>query len=287
MRYLFTAVSVLAVCLPGCRTAADTPSESGLTVFVSITPQKHFVERIAGDLADVLVMVEPGYSPATYEPRPAGMAALQQASLYFAVGVPFEDVWLDRIAASNPDMRIVDTSRGVERVVREHDHDHGVPDPHIWLSPSLVEIQAGNIARALQEADPENASVYGANLEEFIIEIRGLSREIRELLDDLPTRKFMVFHPAWGYFADEFHLEMIAVERGGREPSPRELSALIALAMEEDIRMVLAQPEFSTDAARVIAREIGGTVILLSPLMEDWTGAMRSIAETLAGRGIE
>jgi len=93
----------------------------------------------------------------------------------------------------------------------------------------------------------------------------------------------MVFHPSWGYFADDFQLEMISVEQGGQEPGPADLAGFIALAEEEDIRVVFAQPEFSTDAAEVIAREIGGTVVLLSPLAEDWTANMRTIAETLAG----
>ena len=285
----FSVALILLLCSCG-----KPSSDNGFSVFVSIAPQKHFVERIAGDLVAVTVMVPTGSDPHTYEPRPAQMAALHNASIYFSIGVPFEDHWLERIVATNPDILVVDTARGIRRVVRDHCHDHshlhehqhdhhGAPDPHIWLSPSLVRIQAENISLALQEMDPANAETYRHNLGLFIAEIEALSRYIGETLEEMPSRKIMVFHPSWGYFADDFQLEMISVEQGGQEPGPADLAGFIALAEEEDIRVVFAQPEFSTDAAEVIAREIGGTVVLLSPLAEEWTANMRTIAETLAG----
>lgn len=277
----------------------DPPSPSGgrLSVFVSIVPQKQFVERIAGDLVDVTVMVEAGSDPHTYEPRPAQMAALQEASVYFTIGVPFEDAWMGRIAASNTRMRVVDTASGITRVVRsgdlEHEHEYerenheGSPDPHIWLSPELVKVQASNICGALQEIDPANSDAYAANLDAFIAELDLLSAGIRCSLERSGTTEFLVFHPAWGYFADEFGLEMISVEQGGQEPSPSELASIIELAREKGITVVFAQPEFSTDAAGVIAREICGSVVLVSPMPEDWADGMSRIAGILAGDSLE
>jgi zinc transport system substrate-binding protein len=274
----------------------NPPAASGgkLSVFVSIVPQKQFVQRIAGDLVDVTVMVEAGSDPHTYEPRPAQMAALQDASIYFTIGVPFEDVWMERISASSPEMMVVNSAAGITRVVRGEDHEHGhehhdegALDPHIWLAPGLVKVQAENICRALQEIDPANSEVYADNLEAFLAELENLGEEIRALFERSGTTEFLVFHPAWGYFADEFGLEMISVEQGGQEPSPSELAEIIDLARERGITVVFAQPEFSTDAADVIAREIGGTVVLVSPLSEDWAGSMRRIAATLAGEPVE
>lgn len=270
----------------------NPPASSGgrLSVFVSIVPQKQFVERIAGDLVDVTVMVEAGSDPHTYEPRPAQMAALQGASVYFTIGVPFEDVWMERISASSPEMVVVNSAAGITRVARGEDHEHGQEhheegalDPHIWLAPGLVKVQAENICRALQEIDPRNSEVYADNLEAFLAELDLLGEEIRALLERSGTTEFLVFHPAWGYFADEFGLEMISVEQGGQEPSPSELAEIIDLARERGITVIFAQPEFSTDAADVIAREMGGTVVLVSPLSDDWAGSMRQIAEALSG----
>ena len=98
----------------------------------------------------------------------------------------------------------------------------------------------------------------------------------------MERRRFLVFHPSWGYFAQEYGLEQIPVEVGGQEPSAAELAKVIALAQEEGIRVVLAQPEFSTQAAETIAREIGGEVLLVSPLAPDWLANMRRVAETFA-----
>jgi zinc transport system substrate-binding protein len=92
----------------------------------------------------------------------------------------------------------------------------------------------------------------------------------------------MVFHPAWGYFARDYGLEMIPVEIGGQEPSAAELAALVAEAQEEDIKVVFAQPEFSTRAAETIAYEIGGQVLLISPLAPDWLDSLRHVADTFA-----
>jgi zinc transport system substrate-binding protein len=294
---------VLLVALAVSCGDSPGPSPGKLSVFVSIVPQKQFVERIAGDLVDVTVMVEAGSDPHTYEPRPAQMAALQGASAYFTIGLPFEDVWMERIASSNREMRIVDSAAGITRVMREEGHEHahesvpdevhghehheGALDPHIWLAPGLVKIQAGNICQALAEIDPGNAERYRANLEAFTIELDLLSAETHSILDQSGATKFLVFHPAWGYFADEFGLQMISVERGGQEPSPSELAELIGFARENGITVVFAQPEFSTDAAGVIAREIGGSVVLVSPLSEDWAGSMRQITEALAGEPVE
>ncbi len=292
MRASFASLVMILALTASCGNP-PAPSDGRLSVFVSIVPQQQFVERIAGDLVDVTVMVEAGSDPHTYEPRPAQMAALQDASVYFTIGVPFEDVWMQRIAASNPRIRIVDSAAGITRVAREesdehgHEHHEGALDPHIWLSPGLVKIQAGNICKALQEIDPANSDVYADNLEAFLTELDLLSTEIRTLFERSGTTEFLVFHPAWGYFADEFGLEMVSVEQGGQEPSPSELAEMIELARERGITVVFAQPEFSTDAADVIAREIGGSVVLVSPLSEDWDGSMRQIAETLAGEPVE
>lgn len=292
---------LVAVGLAACAQPADPQGAGALIVTVSIAPQRYFVERIAGEGVDVNVMVEPGASPATYEPKPEQLAALSQSAAYFSIGVPFENVWLDRIAEANPEMPIVDTAAGIERVPIEahsheagadedhsddedddHDHAEGAPDPHIWLSPSLVKVQARTIAEALIDLDPDRQAAYEANLDAFLADIEDLEGTIEEALSGVESRKFLVFHPSWGYFAEDFGLEQIAIEVGGQEPSARELAELIALAEEEEIRVVFAQPEFSAEDATTIAEEIGGEVIMVSPLAEDWLNNMSKVADTFA-----
>jgi zinc transport system substrate-binding protein len=287
-------LSLLVALLAGGATACgtDKPGSAGdgkLDVVVSIVPQKYFVERIGGDYVTVSVMVEPGANPATYEPKPEQLKALSSAAAYFSVGVPFENAWLDKIAEANEEMMMVDTIADIERMPmeahqhrEEEEHAEGAPDPHVWLSPELVKVQSQTIYKALAELDPAHEAEYKANLDAFIADIDALEVDIKATLSGLRSKKFVVLHPAWGYFARDFGLEQIPVEVGGQEPSAQELAHLVEEAKEEGIQVVFAQPEFSTQDAETIAQEIGGEVLLISPLAPDWLANMRTVAQAFA-----
>jgi zinc transport system substrate-binding protein len=166
--------------------------------------------------------------------------------------------------------------------VDSDNHEEGELDPHIWVSPALVKIQAQNIHAALVKVAPQYEEEFSQNLGSFLADIDALELDMQNTLADIGTQKFLVFHPSWGYFADEFGLEMIAIEVGGTEPSAAELGALIEEAQEEGIRVVFAQPEFSIQDASTIAEAIGGEVILISPLAYDWLANMQLVAEKFA-----
>ncbi|MCB2173531.1 zinc ABC transporter substrate-binding protein, partial [archaeon] len=277
-----------------------------LAVFVSILPQKYFVQQIGRELVEVQVMVQPGASPATFEPSPGQMAAIAGANIYFSIGVPFEKIWLPKITASNPGMKIVPTDHGVPKMAMT-DHLHGEEthprpsgrepagkyqpdknhadessqDPHIWLSPPLVAIQAQTILLALQELDPDNRSIFEANYNDFISEIQVLNAELQTIFSARQGLKFLVFHPAWGYFAQAYGLKQIPVEVEGKSPKPARLIELIKLARKTGIRVIFAQPQFSAKSAEVIARGIGGQVVLADPLAEDWPLNLRTVARKI------
>ncbi len=287
------ALLLIVALLAGCGPSPTPEPTDTLRITVSILPQKYFVERIGGQHVTVGVMVQPGASPATYEPKPEQLRALSDADAYVSIGVPFEKAWLERIASANPDVLMVDTTRDIERVPVGAHHHHGEeershegetenPDPHIWLSPELVKVQAQTIYEALVKLDPAHKETYKANLDTFVADIDALDADIRQTLQGVENRQFMVFHPSWGYFARDYELEMIPIEVGGQEPSAAELAALITEAKEKGIRVIFAQPEFSTRAAETIAQEIGGEVLLVSPLAPDWLDNLRQVAETFA-----
>jgi zinc transport system substrate-binding protein len=269
-----------------CRANEPGPAgDGGLGVVVSIAPQGYFVERIGGDRVSVSVMVEPGADPHTYEPKPEQMRALSRSAVYFSLGVEFEAAWLQKFAAANPALQIVDTIANIERMpmeVAEEGHTAGELDPHVWLSPELVRVQSQAIYGALAELDPAHEAEYKANLDAFVADIDALEADIKQTLSGLKSAKFMVFHPAWGYFARDFGLEQIPIEVGGQEPSAQELAHLVQEARDEDIRVVFAEPEFSTQDAETIASEIGGEVLLIDPLAPDWLENMRAVARTFA-----
>ena len=272
-----------------------------LPVFVSIVPQKYFVQQIGKDLVEVQAMVQPGASPATYEPSPKQMAALSKTKIYFSIGVPFEKAWLGKITAANPDMRVVHTDQGIEKLAmadqhhhhdghhpeehhdevhhdKEH-HEHTGLDPHIWLSPPLVKVQAATILAALQEADPAHQSIYEANFNAFIDRIDQLDAELKKIFKGKKGRQFMVFHPAWGYFADTYGLKQLPIEIEGKNPKPAQLKDLILHARENGIKVVFVQPQFSTKSAKLIAREIDGQVAFANPLAEDWMTNLQEAAD--------
>jgi zinc transport system substrate-binding protein len=269
-----------------------------IPVFVSIVPQKYFVQQICKDRVQIQVMVPPGASPTTYEPRPKQMAALSKARIYFAIGVPFENAWMKKIAAVNPKMKVVHTDFGIEKLpmaVRHHhdedsehgqnrehqdqvDHDHGGMDPHIWLSPPLVKIQGRNILSAMQEIDPAHHDFYEANYRKFASDIDQLDRQLRQTFAGRQGLQFIVFHPAWGYFAHAYGLEQIPVEIEGKAPKPAQLKELIDHARKKGIKVIFVQPQFSTKSAGLIAREIGGRVAFADPLAENWMSNLMAVA---------
>jgi len=259
-------------------------------VFVSIVPQKFFVEQIGKDLVDVQVMVAPGANPHIYEPKPAQMAAISRAKIYFAIDVTFEEIWLKRFASANPKMRIVHTEHGIQKMpmaAHHHDeekdhqkerHDHGVLDPHVWLSPPLVMVQARNILTALQEVDPAHHAVYEANYKAFITMLVNLDGELRSIFSGKQGLQFMVFHPAWGYFAHAYGLKQVPIEIEGKEPKPAQLKKLIDHAREHQIKVVFVQPQFSSKSAEQMAKEIGGQVAFVDPLALNWAENLREVA---------
>jgi zinc transport system substrate-binding protein len=270
---------------------SSTAARAGqrLDVFVSIAPQKYFVEQIGKERVNVQVMVQAGANPATYEPRPRQMAALSKTQIYFAIGVAFEKVWLGKIAAASPKMRVVHTDHGIQKIpmaIHHHPAEHdsgknhqGEPDPHIWLSPTLVISQARAMLDALVDIDPSHRPAYEANTNAFIAELAALDADLRDMFAGQQGREFMVFHPAWGYFARAYGLTQVPVEIEGKHPKPAQLKALIDHAQEKHIKAIFVQPQFSTRSAELIAKAIDGQVIFADPLASDWSDNLRKVAQ--------
>ncbi len=261
-----------------------------IPIFVSIVPQKYFVQQIGKELVDVQVMVKPGSSPATYEPKPRQMAALSKAKVYFAIGVPFENNWLKKIASTNPKIKVIHTDQNIDKrpITSHHDHDmkQKIPhdaerglDPHIWLSPPLVKIQAQEILATLQKLDPIHQNVYKANYNQFISKIDTLDTQLNKIFSGKQGLKFMVFHPSWGYFAHTYQLRQLPIELEGKSPKPAQLKRLIELAKKNSIKIIFVQPQFSTKKAQLIAKEIDGQVVFANPLAEDWIVNLREVAK--------
>ncbi len=273
IRYFYLIVLVL---LAGC--AAESENSGKLNVIVSILPQKAFVEAVGGEHVNVKVLIPPGGSPATYDLKPSDLVAVEGASIYFRIGyIPFELSNAQKIANLNPSLKIIDTSVNVS--LR---HSSDSIDPHIWLSPIQVKHQVDTISSSLCDADPENCEDYLESSQEFKHKLDELHAELNTEFSHLKTKKLMVFHPAWGYFADEFGLQQIAIEEDGKEPTAMQLQHLIDKARSENIKVIFVQSQFNQNIANSVAEQLGAIVISIDPLAEDYLNNLRSVASSIA-----
>jgi zinc transport system substrate-binding protein len=263
-----------------------------LSVTVTILPQKFFVERIGGEHVRVSVLVGPGQSPETFEPLPRQMALLSGSSLFYRIGVPFEDVWMEGLRSTHPELVFLDAREGITLREMEtaggHHHDdedahhaHGGADPHIWLNPANVRIMSDHLRDQLITLDPQHAADYRDNHTRFTNELVELEQSLQAQLNPLKGLKFMVFHPSWGYFADAFQLRQLPIESEGKEPGARTLMRLIEQARHESIRVIFVQQQFSIRQAKALANAINGQLITLDPLAESYFDNMRKVAAAI------
>jgi zinc transport system substrate-binding protein len=280
-----TTLSIALACAFIFIFASEARSNDKLSVFVSIAPQRYFVQQIGKELVDVHAMVPPGADPHTYEPKPRQMVSLVTAKLYFAIGIEFEAARLKKILSTNPQIKVVHTDEGIHKISMtegthhsEGQHDRSGLDPHIWLSPPLVMIQSRTILKALQEVDPANRSSYEANYKAFITELVDLDADFKKIFADRQGLRFMVFHPSWGYFARSYGLVQVPIQIEGKSPKSAQLTELIENAREKNIKIVFVQPQFSSKSAELIAREIGGEVAFVDALAENWSENLREVA---------
>ena len=274
MRKVLLGAAFSLLILPGIGGAAF--AAAAIRISVSVLPQACFVERVAGEHAAVHVMVPKGADAETYEPTPQQLVALADSRIYVKVGAPgfpFEEKFLQTVLGRNRKLTVVNMSDGLK---------FRKGDPHVWTSPAAVRIAAQNIAKVLIAQDPANREEYRRNLLAFLREIDTLDQEIRHALSASKGYAFMVFHPAWGYFADEYGLTQLAIEEEGKPVSAAHIRQMVDLARGKGIRSVFVQKGFDAKSARAIAREIGGEVLETDPLERDWFSGMRSFTKILA-----
>lgn len=258
-----------------------------LEVWVSIPPEIEIVERVGGDLVRVHSLTEPGDSPHTFEPTPRQLAALWEADLYLRIGVPFEGPLLARIEAMRPQLRIRDLSQGIERVRMLDDaHARHSPaeglDPHIWLDPMLAEVAAATARDDFCSLVPASCPDFDRNLAKYVDELDAVDTRIEAILEPFRGRRVYVFHPAYGYLLRRYGLEQVAVEVGGKEPTPRQLALLVDEAKGSGSQALFVQPQLASNAARAVADNLGWPLVELDPLAPDLSANLERMARRIA-----
>jgi zinc transport system substrate-binding protein len=285
---------LLAICLAGCGAKkAAGKADARPVLVVSILPQHYFASRIAGDRARIMTLVGPGQEPHSYEPTPKQMADLAAAKVWILSGTEFELGLRPKVEAIFPNLTIVDGTQGVQfRTMEAHEDgddedDHGEDiDRHTWLGHEPARIMAGYIMEALidmdaGDAEAANAAIYRENYRELAGDMDREFAALREQLTPLRGTVVFVYHPAFGYFLDEFGIIQEAVETGGKEPTPRILSQLIDRAKRERPAAIFVQAQFPVHTAQAVADAAGAVLAPLDPLAPDWLANIRSMGEIL------
>lgn len=291
MKYTFI---LFVLFLVSCSNDANKKN----TIFVSILPQKFIAEQIAGSKYEVQVMVPPGFSAENYEPAPNKILDLSKAQVYFALGMPFEEVLLKKIKSINPSITIKNSSDGIKfrnletpelvfeehsRHHHEHNHSHkpGSEDIHTWLDPLYAKIHAENIFNILIKKMPENKPYFEKNLKSFNKRCDSITTYIKSIMDK-KNSGILVFHPAFGYFTDRFNLRQIPIEFEGKEPAPGIINSIIKFGKEKNIQTIFLQEQFNSKAAEIIGNELNAKVLKIDPLSYDYFNNLVLIAQKIS-----
>ena len=290
----FLYLIILCVILAGCKGTPQKQADSGkasrtekpaVTVTVTISPYKYFVDQIAKGKVDVNVMVSNGNNPETYEPYAQQMMELSNSALYLKVGsIGFEQTWMKKLQDNAPDMKVIDTSVGIKPAQTPG----GNIDPHVWMSCKNARIIASNMLKALCELEPKHKTFFEKNYKSLLSIIDKRDSTIKESFKENPdlVRKFVIYHPILTYFARDYQLEQLAIEEEGREPSAAQLKSLIKRARKEKIKYCLIQAEFANRNTNTFINESHTKPMNINPLQGEWNWAMQEASLAVQGKEI-
>lgn len=294
---LFSFFLVLIV----LTTVSFTAAAAEATIAVTIVPQLEMVEAIAGDKVEIVDMIPKGFSPSNYSPSPAEMRAFNEASIYFSMGVPADMQNILPRAEEQSDLEVVKLFERIESEyphryfgeedsdeheadeVDNDDHSHaGGRDPHIWLSPARVSLMVEIMRDELIELMPQYEAEFKENAEQYLEELAAVDQENQELLSEYQNEEILVYHPSFGYFTEHYGLKMLAIEKEGKEPGPRYLQEIIEYARQQGIKNVFYQAEIDSSRTRAVAEELGGKIVQLNPLAQNYIENLKVMAAEMA-----
>lgn len=263
-----------------------------INAVVTIGPLAEFASAVGGERVEVSVLVPPGAEPHTFEPTPSDMLKIADADIYIKNGAGLE-FWMDRILQANPQMLVIDSSRGIDLISEDADSEKieqtnsdsgedSAVDPHIWLSPKNAVVQVSNICDGLIQADPADKDYFINNTDLYIEQLRTVDIDINTSLEGARRRTFIVHHPAWTYFAQDYGLTQLPIMENEQEPGPRYLAGVVERARAEGISVIFVEPEFNQKTAEVLAREMNCSIVYIDPLAGDYLDNLLYSAERIA-----
>lgn len=273
-----------ALLLAACGNKDIIKKNDQISIYTTVYPLQYFAERIGGDAVNVQSIYPPGADEHTFDPTQKDMMALADADLFFYIGLGLEGfVENAEKTLKNEHVKMIATADLITEDMLEEghshdeedyeeegheDHHHGDVDPHVWISPVLSDVLALSVKEALIEAAPEQKAVFEKNFEALRDDLIKLDREFMEMAETAPTKTFYVSHAAFGYIADTYGLEQIAIAglNSQSEPSQKQLAALVKEAKEQNVKYILFEQNITSKLTDVIRKEIGAESLLLHNL---------------------
>jgi zinc transport system substrate-binding protein len=305
-----------------------------LTIYTTLYPLTFFAEEIGGDHVKVKSILPPGANAHNYEPTTDQMVKIAQSDAFIYVGAGMEHYAEKiSEAVKSEDVKIIEASNGIELINSDHDHDHegeeahdhegeeahdhegeeahdhdsegeeahdheghshGEKDPHVWLDPIRSIKLAENIKDTLVELRPDQKDEFNQNFEKLKGELEDLDQEFATTLKAMPEKKIIVTHAAYGYWANSYGIEQVAVSglSPENEPSQKELKNIIQTSEKYQLKYVFFEQNVTPKVAEVVRNEIGAEALRIHNVSvltdedikngEDYFSLMRKNLDTLS-----
>lgn len=288
---------IIALSVSGCSTTEPNAKE---IIGVSIVPQETFAKAILGENYEVVTLIPPGSSPTSHQPSIRTLQKLNEAKLYFSIGVETEEANILPTIKEYDNLEIIDLAKAVDEIyparffvedeedhdaseAEEENHDHDGRDPHIWLSPKRAIAMVEIMTEELIKTYPEDKALFIENKEKYKEKLIALDQYIQSRVENANTKDFIIYHPSYGYLADDYGLNMIEIETDGKAANINRLDEIAKIAKERHINAVYYQEEMSFKQAEIIANEIDGEIVKLRPLSADYIEGQKNFIDTLVG----
>ena len=252
-----------------------------MDVLVSIAPTRYLVDRISGGEVKTEILVPTGASPHSYEPTAKQILDATSAKIWFRIGEGFET---SALKVMPKEMVVVDLRENLPLLLMPCKNNccKSYYDPHIWLSPRLLKMEASVIETALSNAFPAHSSLFKENLASLLNDLDKLDQEIFTHFQSHPLSSILVAHPSFGYFCHDYHINQFSIEADGKEPTPLYLSSLLNEAKKNQIDLVVISPQYDRKGALLLAKELKAEIVSLDPYKENVLENLKAITHALS-----
>ncbi len=269
----------LSLLLSACSGSCGKGSTSGPEkpkVVVSIFPLYDLTRRVAGPDADVTLLLPPGKNEHTFDPTPKDVATVAQAKVAVMVGLGL-DTWMEKLVKeAAPQARVLKAGDRVPTITikadvlgdeeadaardggeEDHDHEKGATDPHVWLDPQRARLIVKQIAEELSRADGPHGAGYRERADALDAELDKLDKDLETRTAALKTKGFITFHGSFGYFADRYKLQILAVIEPypGSTPDSKYISKVLATVKAKKVPALFSEPQLDARPAQILADE--------------------------------